>query len=153
MGRICIDGFPRSGNTFSQQLLTKAFPDIWVTPFTHSVEALTHEHFVLIRDPNISISSFMSVFAEPDKDSSERWWLRFHNTVLDKTDPERWIFFEDLTSATKDTVDHIGKITGLKPTEIDYSNLSKNSALEPYPLYLFDKAHEFYLGLKEKAGR
>jgi hypothetical protein len=95
----------------------------------------------------------MSVFAEPNKDASERWWLRFHSTVLDKIDPERWIFFEDLTNATENTVNHIGKITGLKPKEIDYSKLSKNSALEPYPLYFFDKAHEFYLVLKEKAGR
>ena len=150
MGRIFIDGFPRSGNTFSQQLLTKAFPETWVTPFTHSAKVFTKEHFVLIREPNVAISSFISVFQESNLESSERWWLRFYNTVLDKTNPERWIFFEDLINKTEETVERIGNIVGVKPIKINYSKLSKNSARESYPLYSFDKAQELYLILKHK---
>jgi hypothetical protein len=150
MDRICIDGFPRSGNTFSQQLLTKAFPETWVTHFTHSAKILTEKHFVLIREPNVTISSFMGVFQEPNKEASERWWLRFHNTVLDKTNPERWIFFEDLINKTEQTVERIGSIVGVKPMKIDYSDLNKNSARESYPLYSFDKAQELYTKLKQK---
>ena len=153
MDRIYIDGFPRSGNTFSHNLLTKAFPETWIKPFTHSANALTKKHFVLIRNPNVAISSFMSVFKEPNKEGSERWWLRFHKTALKTISPERWIFFEDLTSKTEETIDYIGATVGLKPIKIDYSKLSKNSAPEPYPLYLFDKAQELYIDLKGKAHR
>ena len=148
MDRICIDGFPRSGNTFSGALLTNAFPQAHITPFTHSARVLSSEHFVLIRDPDVSISSFMSVFNEPNKSSSELWWLRFYNTMLDKTSPDRWIFFDDLTEETQKTIEYIGDIVGLKPLEIDYSKLNKNSAFKPYPVYSFNKAKEFYEGLK-----
>jgi hypothetical protein len=153
MDRICIDGFPRSGNTFSQQILTNAFPQAWVTPFTHNAQALTKEHFVTIRNPNVSISSFMSVFREPNANASERWWLRFHNIVLNKIDPKRWIFFDDLINKTDETINHIGNVTSLKPIKIDYSTLSKNSALEPYSLYSFNEAEKLYLKLKEGANK
>jgi hypothetical protein len=91
----------------------------------------------------------MSVFEESDKDASERWWLRFHNTVLNKTNPARWIFFEDLTQETQKTVEHIGDIVGLKPLEIDYSKLSKNASSKPYPIYSFPAAQEFYKGMRK----
>jgi hypothetical protein len=148
MGRICIDGFPRSGNVFTQQVLVNAFPQASITHFTHSAPVLTEEHFVLIRDPNVSISSFMSVFQESDKDASERWWLRFHSTVLDKTNPARWIFFEELVQETQKTVQHIGDIVGLKPLDTDYSKLSKNASSEVYPIYSFPTAKKFYEELK-----
>jgi len=150
MDRIYIDGFPRSGNVFTQQVLENAFPQAFVTPFTHSVPVLTKEHFVLIRNPNVSISSFMNFFQEFDKDACERWWLRFHNAVLDKTSPERWIFFEDLTNKTEQTVECIGNIVGIEPIKINYSSLSKNSTRESYPLYSFNKAQELYTKLKQK---
>jgi hypothetical protein len=149
MGRICIDGFPRSGNIFAQQVLRDAFPQAFVTSFTHNALVLTEEHFVLIRNPDVAISSFMSEFQESSKDASERWWLRFHNTVLEKTNSARWIFFEELTQETKKTMEYIGDIVGLKPLEIDDSKLNKNSAFKPYPVYSFNKAKEFYEGLKE----
>jgi hypothetical protein len=148
MGRICIDGFPRSGNIFTQEVLRNVFPQAFVTHFTHSVTVLTEEHFVLIRDPNVSISSFMSVFQESDKDASERWWLRFHKTVLEKTNAERWIYFEDLTQDTKKTMEHIGNIVGLKPSETDYSKLHKNAASKPYEVHSFPAAKKFYEELK-----
>jgi hypothetical protein len=151
MDRICIEGFPRSGNTYSQQLLAKAFPQAVITPFTHSARVLTGDHFVLIREPNVAISSFMSVFHEPNAQSSEQWWMRFYNTVLEKTNPKRWIFFDDLTQKTNETINRIGKITGLNPIEIDHSSLGKNSATKPYGLHAFNKAQDLYLQLKKKA--
>jgi hypothetical protein len=153
MGRICIDGFPRSGNTFSQQLLTKAFPDVWVTPFTHSVKALTKEHFVLIRNPQDSISSFMSVFVEDNLDASERWWIRFYDTALKETDIKRWIFFEDLTSNTQEVVNTIGSVTNNVPVLVDYNEMNKNSASKPYSLHSFSKAEKFYETIKQEAGK
>jgi hypothetical protein len=148
MDRICIDGFPRSGNTFSGALLTNAFPQAHITPFTHSARVLSSEHFVLIRDPDVSISSFMSVFNEPNKSSSELWWLRFYNTMLDKTSPDRWIFFDDLINETNKTITRIGEIIKLKPLEINYAKLNKNSTPKPYLIHSFGKAQELYKNLK-----
>lgn len=95
----------------------------------------------------------MSVFKEPNKDSSERWWLRFHNVVLEKVSSERWIFFDDLVNKPEQTLNHIGEVIGLKPIKFDYATLNKNAAPEPYPLHLFDKAQELYENLKAKAQR
>ena len=153
MDRICIDGFPRSGNIFCQQALTKAFPNTYIIPFTHSASVLTDEHFVLIREPHKSISSFMSVFQELNQEASERWWLRFYNTALDKTDPTRWIFFDDLVNKTAETINRVGKIVKIEPIKIDYSSLPRNSSLETYPIQSFNKAQELYLKLKQKDGK
>jgi len=153
MDRICIDGFPRSGNVFTQQVLINAFPQAFVTHFTHSAKVLTKEHFILIRNPQEAISSFMSVFREPNADASERWWVRFYDTAIKETDVKRWVFFEDLVSNTQQVVNTIGNITNIKPVVINYGEISKNSALEPYPLHLFDKAQQFYEKLKQEAGK
>jgi hypothetical protein len=153
MDRILVDGFPRSGNTFCNNVLVKSFPDAWVSSFTHSAKVLTKEHFVLIRNPQKAISSFMSVFREPDADASERWWVRFYDTAVKETDVKRWIFFEDLVSDTQQVVDTVGNITNITPMSIDYGAISKNSALEPYPLHLFNKAQKFYEELKREAGK
>jgi len=151
MGRICVDGFPRSGNTFLQEVLNHSFPQALVEPFTHSAKVLTQDHFVVIRDPGVSISSFMSVFREPDADASERWWLRFHNVVLKKTEPKRWIFFDELIKNPEQVINRIGMIVETDPLPLNYTHISKNAAPEPYPLHLFDKAQELYCYLREKA--
>lgn len=153
MGRILVDGFPRSGNTFCNHVLVNSFPDTWVSSFTHNVKTLTKEHFVLIRNPQHAISSFMSVFREPNADASERWWVRFYDTAIKETDVKRWVFFEDLVSNTQQIVNTIGNITNIEPVAINYGELSKNSAPEPYPLHLFDKAQKFYEELKQEAGK
>jgi hypothetical protein len=150
MDRILVEGYPRSGNTFCNKILATSFPKTFVPEFTHSASILSDEHFVLIREPNVAISSFMSVFAEENKDSAERWWLRFYSKALEVVKPERWIFFEDLINKTEQTIEHIGNIIGVKPIRIDYSSLSKNSARESYPLYSFDEAQELYAKLKQK---
>jgi len=151
MGRITVEGFPRSGNFFCDDLLKQSFLDLEVGKFTHNCSLITDKHFILIRDPHYSISSFMNFFDETDKDASERWWLRFYNTALEKTNPERWIFFDDLTNKTEETVNQIAQLIELEPAKIDYTKLNKNATPESYPLYLFDKAQELYKTLKEKA--
>jgi hypothetical protein len=153
MDRICIEGFPRSGNIFCQELLIKAFPEIYIKPFNHSANSLTEEHFVLIRDPNVAISSFMSVFKESNKETSEAWWLRFHNVMLDKVSPDRWIFFDELVKDTDKVINYIGQILKIKPVLIDHTKLNKNSSFQSYEIHLFNKAEEFYCNLKQKAGK
>ena len=150
MVRILTEGFPRSGNAYLYKLLLASFPKNEVIEFTHSTKKITSQTMILIRNPKNSISSFINVFEESDKDAAERWWLRFYNTVLDKTNSERWIFFEDLINKTEQTVERIGNIVGTKPIKVDYSKLSKNSARESYSLYSFDKAQELYTKLKQK---
>ena len=105
---------------------------------------------ILIRNPKDSISSFMSLFQEFNLTSSEQWWLRFYNTVSDKINPERWIFFEDLINETEQTVERIGNMVGITPIKIDYSKLSKNASLKSYPLYSFDKAEALYTKLQQE---
>lgn len=147
MDRIFIEGFPRSGNTFSKELLALAFPNIQIIPFTHSAKVLSKEHFVLIRKPSDAISSFMKVFQEPNKDAAERWWVRFYNTALENTDTSRWILFDDLINKTNNIVNTIGNKLNIQPIDIDYSIVDKNSAQTKYPIYTFDKAEDLYINI------
>jgi hypothetical protein len=150
MVRVLAEGFPRSGNAYLYKLLLASFPNDEVIEFSHSVKKITPQTMILIRNPKDSISSFMSLFQEFNLTSSEQWWLRFYNTVSDKINPERWIFFEDLINETEQTVERIGNMVGITPIKIDYSKLSKNASLKSYPLYSFDKAEALYTKLQQE---
>ena len=111
MGRILIDGFPRSGNTFFYELLSASFFNIDIPQFRHSVKTFSPETYVLLRDPQYSISSFMSTFRHDDAKSAEDWWVRYYNTAVENN--VKFILFEDLTKDTTEVLDRISRETGL----------------------------------------
>jgi hypothetical protein len=149
MDRIIAEGFPRSGNIFFHNVLSNAFPTIEVEPFIHSVNRLNKETFVLLRDPNFSISSFMTMF-DQNKESSEKWWLRFHETVLEKTDPKRWVLFEDLIADTDGVIKKIGVIINKNPVHVESDILPKNKSLNEYKKDMyFEKPTKEYNEMKE----
>lgn len=146
MGRILIDGFPRSGNTFFYELLSASFLNIDIPQFRHSVKTFSPETYVLLRDPQYSISSFMSTFRHDDAKSAEDWWVRYYNTAVENN--VKFILFEDLTKDTTEVLDRISRETGLPYITAELYNLNKNESKESYRTdYNFDKAKDLYFSL------
>jgi hypothetical protein len=148
MDRILIDGFPRSGNTFFHNLLKESFPDIEIPYFRHSVETFSPETYVMLRDPQDSICSFMSMFRHNDLKSAEDWWIRYYTTA--KKNNVKFIQFEDLISDPRNIVKRISKETGYRSIDINVQNLSKNKSFDNYKIFtVFDRAEILYKKLRD----
>lgn len=148
MGRILIDGFPRSGNTFFYELLSASFLNVDIPQFRHSVKTFSPETYVLLRDPIHSISSFISTFKHEDLKSAEDWWIRYYNTAVENN--VKFVLFEDLTKNTIEVLNRISRETGLPYTNTDLYNLNKNESKNTYKKdYDFNRAKSIYLGLLE----
>lgn len=142
MDRIRLEGFPRSGNTYLSSIVTKSFQRAIIDPFRHSAKNITPETFVVIRQPQIAISSFIYNFKITEAKSAEAWFIRFYETALDIISPHHWILFDDLISKPKAVLDHISQHSGMTYT----ANLSapKNSSPDFYPLLAFPKASRLF---------
>jgi hypothetical protein len=150
MDRINFDGFPRSGNEFTFNLLKKSFPDVLVNSFQHNANNLTVNHFVVIRNPVEAISSFVSVFKESDLQAAQRWWLRFYTIAAEKTDLKNWILFDNLVNKTTKVVMRFSEKLNTKPVIYNYDLIDKNQAPQFYELQMFDKAQSLFNEIKGK---
>jgi len=146
MGRILIDGFPRSGNTFFYELLSTCFSDIDIPQFRHSVKTFSPDTYVMLRDPQYSISSFMSTFKHDDAASAESWWIRYYSTALENK--VKFILFDDLIKDPISVVDKISKDLNLPYKIKDIKFLNKNKSKNPYKItHSFNRANMLYPSL------
>ena len=83
--RICIEGFPRSANSFAVRLFRSA-NDVPVAHHTHSTDniqlALDYgiPVLILIREPIHAIAS-ACIYRKQSVDSEVSWWLLFYQYV------------------------------------------------------------------------
>jgi hypothetical protein len=153
MGGISLEGYPRSGNTFLFGVVSSAFPNINIKGFTHSVKNITSKTFVVVREPQMAISSFMHTFNEENKTSSENWWIRFYETALGKIDPSRWIYFEELINNPQSTVEKISNLCQIKHKKIEFTSINKNESFNKYPLVQLDRSISLYQEIKKQSSQ
>ena len=89
---ICIDGYPRSANSFSVRMFRQANPEAKIAHHTHSVanlnKALKHNIpvVVLIRDPEQAIVSSVIAHKKNDIDLEVSRYIDFYNWVYERID-------------------------------------------------------------------
>lgn len=89
---ICIDGYPRSANSFSVRMFLQANPDAKIAHHTHSVanlnKALKHNIpvVVLIRDPEQAIISSIIAHKKNDIDMEVSRYIDFYDWVYRRID-------------------------------------------------------------------
>lgn len=89
---ICIDGYPRSANSFSVRMFRQANPEAKIAHHTHSVanlnKALKHNIpvVVLIRDPEQAIVSSVIAHKKNDIDMEVSRYIDFYDWVYKRID-------------------------------------------------------------------
>lgn len=89
---ICIDGYPRSANSFSVRMFLQANPNINIAHHTHSVANLKKAikynipTVVLIRDPEQSIVSSVIAHKKNDIDEEVSRYIDFYGWVCTRLD-------------------------------------------------------------------
>ena len=98
---LCIEGFPRSGNTFAVSLLTVLKPMVRVNHHTHHIGTIRASVFfgiptyVIIRQPLACIRSYHLYSGLPLEKVVDKW-RKYHNHLL-ILDGFILISFKDLT--------------------------------------------------------
>lgn len=89
---ICIDGYPRSANSFSVRMFQQANPDAHIAHHTHSIANLQKAIkynipvIVLIRDPEQSIVSSVIAHKNNDVDNEVYRYIDFYTWVYKSID-------------------------------------------------------------------
>ena len=89
---ICIDGYPRSANSFSVRMFRQANPGASIAHHTHSVANLKRAIdlnvpvVTLIRNPEQSIVSSVIAHKKNDVDDEVCRYIDFYNWVYDRID-------------------------------------------------------------------
>jgi hypothetical protein len=151
MSNIIIfqSGFPRSGNSYLNNLLTVAFPGN-VTLFNHNEDRLDLVNTVVpIRNPYECIPS-LSVFSEgQDLKKIEQRYLTFHKKVLKNIDNLIIVDFQELIEKPLDIVKKISNEFKLSPKKVNLEKLNKNSSTKKYFKHNNDIMEECFILYKE----
>lgn len=134
--RLVSSGFPRSGNTFLGQLLEQSFPDVDVVEFTHNTNTLDIAGCIVpLRNPYKSVPSWCTFSGEQDLEATARWYMRFNTKVLNNINNLFVVDFVELSTNPLTVVNKISNQFNLFYTQIDYSNIDKNTSQRKYQNY------------------
>jgi hypothetical protein len=134
---ICLEAFPRSGNSFAHRFLTSV-KDIKIAHHTHSVANLKSSirnnipTFVLIRNPIDTIASFTLMQLETTNRNivesigySIEYYRQFYQYVLENRDKITLIDFNELTKNPKKFLEIIESHSNVELPELDDSEIEK----------------------------
>lgn len=124
---ICLEGYSRSGNTFSLNLVRRLFPDVNIASHVHTVSSIKLAFknnvpvIVLIRDPKDCIPSgtikkcpFTSSFSKDIPLRLLREYIHYYQYVLKNIDKLKIIEFKRLISDCIILVNHVCESLGRK---------------------------------------
>lgn len=101
---ICIDGYPRSANSFAVRMFKQANPDAHIAHHTHSISNLKKAIncnvpvIVLIRDPKESIVSSVIAHKKNNIDEEVYRYIEFYSWVYEKIEKLVIADFKQVTS-------------------------------------------------------
>lgn len=152
--KLVSAGFPRSGNTFLNQILKKSFPKVNVVEFTHNVNTLDFFNCIVpIRNPYHAVPSWGAFSGEQNLESTAKWYIRFNTKVLEKINDLLVIDFIQLSNNPSIVVKKISNNFNISYTEIDYLKIDKNAKFKNYKDYdsiLMKECYQLYKGIIDK---
>lgn len=152
--RLISSGFPRSGNTFLNQLLEQSFPDVDVVEFTHNTNTLNIAGCIVpLRDPYKSVPSWCTFSGEQDLEATARWYMRFNTKVLNNINNLFVVDFVELSTNPLSVVNKISNQFNLFPVKVNYLNIDKNTSQRNYQDYdspLMKDCYKLYEGILNK---
>lgn len=152
--KLVSAGFPRSGNTFLNQILKKSFPKINVVEFTHNVNTLNFFNCIVpIRNPYQAVPSWGAFSGEQNLESTAKWYMRFNTKVLEKINDLLVIDFIELSSSPSTVVKKIANSFNISNTEISYLEIDKNANFKNYKEYdsiLMKECYQLYKEIIDK---
>jgi len=151
MASIIVEGFPRSGTTFLQGLLSKAFPDYTVYYSEHTASKLTLENVVVVvRDPYSSIFSWKNYIGKNDNVSEiAKWYTRYHKELLNNIDNVVLIDFNEMITDSSTVLKKVSDKLNVDYVPVDVSKLNKDESKEKYTSFVTKETKEAYQSYKE----
>jgi hypothetical protein len=133
---ICIEGFPRSGNTFLCKLVKELNPDLKTANHKHSVGHIKHAFYlnkpvvILIRDPLDAITSELIRYSGDGKKISKHLYtinryIQFYDYVSKVSNQVILVTFAELTQDTERVLYELERKYALWEAHVDYGRVAQ----------------------------
>ena len=133
---ICIEGFPRSGNTFLYKLVKELNPELKTANHKHSVGHIKHAFYlnkpviILIRDPLDAITSELIRYSNDGKIISKHLYTinrytQFYDYVSNVSNQVTLVTFAELTQDTERVLSELERKYALWERPVDYGYVAQ----------------------------
>ncbi len=122
---LLLDGYQRSANSFSFNLVRRFYPQLRIVHHTHSVATLkaallfNTPSIILIRKPIDAIVSDLIMYQRPDIGYSVESYISYYEFVQKRMDRFRLITFDTVTHRPDVLLQLVSECTGAAPVDLN----------------------------------
>ncbi len=128
---LVLDGYQRSANSFSYNLVHRFFPDLRIVHHTHSVATLKAAllfkipSIILIRDPIDAIVSDLIMYQRPDVGYSVESYIVYYEFVKQHIEQFELLTFDAVTHHPAILLERVAALAGVPPVDLSVIDMQQ----------------------------